>query len=210
MGIMKKQKTALIGLLLALSALCTTSNAADGAKLYLANCATCHGAEGEGGKGLALNRQSFLVVASDEYLVKSMLYGRPTRGCPPRNDLSKYELVSIASFIKGWQKEKSVTVPNNRVQPYASVRGKELFALCAGCHDEDGAGAMGPSLIDPGFQASASDGFIRGTIMLGRDGTPMAGFSKEAGHVAALSAEDIDEVVAYMRYLGEEKEKGRH
>lgn len=206
---MKKQKTTLLALLLALSALCATCSAAGGAKLYLANCASCHGAEGEGGRGLALNRQSFLVLASDVYLVKSMLYGRPTRGCPPRKDLSKDELVLIASFIKGWQKEKSVTVPNNRVQPYPSVRGKELFALCAGCHDADGAGAMGPSLIDPGFQASASDGFIRGTIMLGRDGTPMAGFSKEAGHIAALSEEDIDEVVAYIRYLGKEKEKER-
>lgn len=204
---MKKQKTTLLALLLALSALCATCNAADGAKLYIANCATCHGASGEGGKGLALNRQSFLAVASDVYLVKSMLYGRPTRGCPPRKDLSKDELVSIASFIKGWQKGKSVTVPNNRVQPYASERGKDLFALCAGCHEADGAGAMGPSLVDPGFQASASDGFLRGTIMFGRDGTPMAGFSKEAGHVAALSGEDIDEIVAYMRYLGKEKEK---
>ena len=204
---MKKQKTTLIGLLLVLSALCATCNAADGAKLYLANCATCHGAEGEGGKGLALNRQSFLVVASDEYLVKSMLYGRPTRGCPPRKDLSNDEFVSIASFIKGWQKEKSVTVPNNKVQPFASVRGKALFALCAGCHEADGAGAMGPSLVDPGFQTSASDGFLRGTIKLGRDGTPMSGFSKEAGHVVALSEEDIDEVVAYIRYLGKGKEK---
>ncbi len=206
---MKKQKTTLIGLLLVLSTLCATCNAADGAKLYLDNCATCHGINGEGGKGLALNRQSFLVVASDVYLVKSMLYGRPTRGCPPRKDLSQDEFVSIASFIKGWQKGKSAIVPNNKVQPFASVRGKELFALCAGCHDADGAGAMGPSLIDPGFQASASDGFIRGTIMLGRDGTPMAAFSKEAGHVAALSGEDIDEVVAYIRYLGKEKEKER-
>lgn len=199
------EKKLLFGLLLALSALCATCNAADGAKLYLANCATCHGVEGEGGKGLALNRQSFLVVASDVYLVKSMLYGRPTRGCPPKKELSKDEFVSIASFIKGWQKEKSVTVPNNKVQPFASVRGKELFALCAGCHEADGSGAMGPSLIDPGFQASAPDGFIRGTIMLGREGTPMAGFYKEAGHVAALSEKDIDEVVAYIRYLGKEK-----
>lgn len=205
MGFVKKQKTTLICLLLLLFALYDTCHAADGAKLYHDNCATCHGAEGEGGKGLALNRQSFLVVASDIYLVKSMLYGRPTRGCPPRKDLSKDEVLSIAAFIKGWQKEKSITVPQNRVQPYQSMRGKELFGICAGCHDADGAGAMGPSLVDPGFQASASDGFIRGTIILGRDGTPMAGFSKEKGHVPPLSEEDIDEVVAYIRYLGKEK-----
>lgn len=209
MNFMKKQKTTLIALLLALSALCATCNAADGAKLYLDNCATCHGVKGEGGKGLALNRQGFLVIASDVYIIKSIINGRPTRGCPPRKDLSQEELVSIASFIKGWQTEKSITVPKNRVAPYPSTRGKEVFDICAGCHDADGAGAMGPSLVDPGFLASASDGFIRATIMFGRKGTPMDGFSKEAGHQPPLSMEDIDEVVAYIRYIGKEKENGK-
>lgn len=178
--------------------------AADGKELYLKNCASCHGAEGEGGKGPALNKQGLLIMASEIYFVRSIFYGRPTRGCPSRKDLSKEEVLSIASFIKGWQKEKSVTVSDKKVQPFPSERGKEIFAVCVGCHDTDGAGAMGPSLIDPGFQASASDAFLRGTIMYGREGTPMNGFSKEKA-TPGLTEEDIDELISYIRYLAIEK-----
>ncbi len=180
------------------------SLAADGRELYLKNCASCHGTEGEGGKGPALNKQGLLIMASEIYFARSIFYGRPTRGCPSRKDLAKDEILSIAAFIKGWQKDKSVAVSDKKVQPFPSERGKEIFAVCVGCHDTDGAGAMGPSLIDPGFLASASDAFLRGTIMYGREGTPMLGFSKE-NSTPYLTEEDVDELISYMRYLGIEK-----
>lgn len=182
------------------------SFAADGKGLYIKNCASCHGADGEGGKGPSLNKQGLLSVASEIYFVKSILYGRPTRGCPPRKDLSKDETVSIASFIKKWQKVESISLPVKKIQPALSERGKQIFELCTACHDTGGVGAMGPSLIDPGFQASASDTFLRATIMYGREGTPMNGFLKQKEGVPGLSEEDIDEVVAYIRYLGNNKE----
>lgn len=182
----------------------SVSSAADGKELYLKNCSSCHGNEGEGGKGPALNKEGLLTIATEMYFIKSIFYGRPTRGCPPRKDLYKDEVVSIASFIKSWQKDKSITVSERRVEAAPSERGKEIFPICVGCHDTDGAGAMGPSLIDPGFQASASDAFLRGTIMYGREGTPMGGFSKEKTTLG-LTEEDIDELIAYIRYLGMEK-----
>lgn len=181
------------------------SSAADGRQLYIENCSSCHGNDGEGGKGPALNKQGLLTIVTDVYFVRSIYYGRPTRGCPPRKDLSKDEVVSISSFIMSWQKDKSVTVSGQKVQPAPSERGRQIFQICTGCHDVDGVGAMGPSLIDPGFQASASDAFLRGTIMFGREGTPMNGFSKEKT-TPGLSEEDIDEVIAYIRFLGIKKD----
>lgn len=208
MRLMKKISISSIFFLL-LSSFFSICLAAEGKKLYVYHCASCHGTDGEGGKGLALNRQSFLVLASDSYIARSILNGRPTRGCPPRKDLSKEEITLIASFIKSWQKEETIAVSANKVLPVRSERGEELFNICAGCHDNDGAGAMGPSLLDPGFQASASDGFIRGTIIYGRKGTPMTGFSSKSGHEPPLSEDDIEELVAYIRYLGIEKGKNK-
>lgn len=186
----------------------TFSHAVDGKRLYLDNCSSCHGGEGEGGKGLALNRQGFLAAASETYIVRTIYYGRPTRGCPPRKNLSKEEMLSIASYIKGWQKEKSFEVSERKVRPFPSDRGREIFNLCVGCHDANGVGAMGPSLIDPGFQASVSDAFLRATIMYGRAGTPMPGFLKGKGATPGIIEEDVDEVIAYIRYLGQNMFRG--
>jgi len=191
---------ALSFLLIDLNTICS---AADGRQLYLEHCATCHGIGGEGAKGPSLNKQGLLAIASEDYFIKSIHYGRPTSGCPSFiNRLKGEEIKSIAAFIKKWQTADSVSVPGHTVEPRESEKGKKIFLVCVGCHDVGGVGAMGPSLIDPGFQASASDGFLRGTIMYGREGTPMRGYIKGQGNVPELSEQEIDEVIAYIRYLG--------
>lgn len=182
------------------------SHAFDEKQLYIEYCSSCHGTVGEGGKGPALNKQGLLAMATEEYFIKTMIYGRPAGGCPSFAKRLKHEdMKAIAVFIKRWQSVESINVPHHTVIPLETEIGKKVFPVCVGCHDVGGVGAMGPSLIDHGFQASASDAFLRGTIMYGRKGTPMRGYLKGQGSVPELTEAEIDDLISYIRYIAQKR-----
>jgi len=173
---------------------------ANGKRLYLKHCAQCHGQEGEGGKAYALNKEGLLVTADIDYFIGSIKYGRPLSGCPPHEKkLSQSDINELARFIKSWQMGKTIHSPGYKVEAKDSERGKELFPICGACHGLKTEGAMGPPLFDGGFLKSASDQVIRTTIMYGRPGTPMKGFTKGYGPFP-LSMSDIDAIISYMRF----------
>jgi hypothetical protein len=60
----------------------------------------------------------------------------------------------------------------------------------------------GPSLIDPGFLKSASNGFLKAAIMCGREGTRMPAFFKASAGAKRLEETDIDNIVFYLRDRG--------
>ncbi len=176
------------------------SIADEGKKLFAKQCAACHGDNGTGGSALALNKEGLLVTVDEEYLSNSIRFGRPLSGCPSfEKKISQNEIDSLVAFIKGWQKGENLTAPDYTVEPESSDRGKELFAICGACHGLKAEGAMGPPLLDPGLLRSISDGILRKTIMYGRPGTPMKGFTKGYGLIP-LPMEDIDVIISYMRY----------
>ncbi len=189
-----------------------------GRALFEEQCAACHGEHGRGELGLPLNLQSFLVIADTGYLLRSMRYGRPLRGMPSfAEDLSAEDMRAIAIFIKSWQYQPSLELPAAPVDG-DSANGAELFqGLCTGCHGLDGgggpkaggghvAGAVsgigGPALADPGFLKSATDSYIKATLMFGRVGTPMGAYPKGRQGFVELREEEIDDIIAYLRSLG--------
>lgn len=191
-----------------------------GRTLFNDNCAACHGEEGKGGAdipGLPLNLQSFLVIADTGYLVRSMTNGREIRGMPAFGDvLSKDQMESIALFIKSWQYQPSLELPAEPIRGDAAD-GETLFkGLCIGCHGLHGQGGPkaggghvigavsgigGPALADPGFLKSATDGYIKATLMFGRIGTPMGAYLKGRQGFVELQESEIDNIVAYLRSL---------
>lgn len=78
--------------------------------------------------------------------------------------------------------------------------GREIYegkGGCTKCHGAEGEGAIGPSLAGPEFLGVASDGYLAGTILLGRENTEMRSFHR--GGSVSLSREEVESVVAFLR-----------
>ena len=191
--------------------------------LFEENCSMCHGEDGRGGieegaTGLPINLQSFLTIAPKDYIIKTILHGRPTRGMPDfAEDLTKEEVSSLATFIKSWQYQPSKKIAKGVVRGDPK-KGKEWYrGICANCHGIRGEGApyqesggtvlvsfnsfSAPALADPGFLKSASDGFIKAALIYGRMGTPMTSFLKGNQGTVELTETDINDIVAYIRSM---------
>jgi cbb3-type cytochrome c oxidase subunit III len=85
-------------------------DADEGRRLYELNCASCHGAEGQGSEGVALANPVLLQSATDTYLTESIRRGR--RGTtmpgfaapgPAGQALSDSEIESIVTFLRSWE-----------------------------------------------------------------------------------------------------------
>ena len=186
--------------------------APNGAQLYAAHCAVCHGDKGTGGVGIPLALPSFLESVDDDFLRRTIRHGRPGRVMPAFPALSDAQLSAIVGFIRGWS-GKPVPKYSYEAVKGNPVHGRELYvSYCAMCHGADGEGGKGtgvtfsrrrdlpiiaPALRNPGFLAAASDEMIKHTLLYGREGTPMRSFL-----VQGLSEQDIDDLVSHVRSLG--------
>jgi mono/diheme cytochrome c family protein len=78
---------------------------ASGAIAYSANCAACHGVQGEGGIGPNLYQSSGIQEQSNAELVQFILEGRPgTAMAGFEGRLSETAIADIVSFLRLWQK----------------------------------------------------------------------------------------------------------
>jgi mono/diheme cytochrome c family protein len=93
-----------------------------GAVAYQTFCQSCHGADGGGGpKGSAITNDSFLALASDQYLRTIVIAGRPELGAPDwrgyvaGHPMSDQDVTDVVS----WLASHRVATPG---QPYATDR----------------------------------------------------------------------------------------
>ena len=88
----------------------------------------------------------------------------------------------------------------------AKLDGAALYgSLCAVCHGDDGTGYKAdhaPSLVNPTFLESATDDYLRRSIVAGRPGTSMGPYGKERGGPLDFGA--VGRVVAWIRGHGPE------
>lgn len=177
-------------------------------ELYTRHCAACHGTTGSGGIGPPLNLPDLHAAIDDDYLVKTIRYGRPGRVMPAFKQLTADEVTSLVQHVRGFSKPAiAFTVKSPKGN---AARGKPLYTKhCASCHGANGEGGHGtgvtfsrprtmpvlaPALNNSGFLAAASDSVIKKSIMRGRRGTPMPSFTKRG-----LRERDIDDIVAFVR-----------
>jgi len=98
----------------------SAGNARQGEVAYGKYCASCHGAEGQGGpKGSAITNDSFLALVSDQGLRTIVIAGRPElrapdwRGNVPGKPMSDQEITDVVA----WLASRRVQNPG---QPYAA------------------------------------------------------------------------------------------
>ena len=189
--------------------------ASSGEELYSHHCAACHGEEGKGGVGVPLSLPSFLDRVSDQYLHKTITYGRPGRVMPAFADIGKSQIDLIVKHIRSWSKQAAPSYSSEKISGN-SQQGKKLYLRhCVSCHGVDGNGGKGtgvtfsrsrslpiiaPSIGNEGFLISASDEMLKDVIKFGRDGTPMTSFKKQG-----LTDIQINDIVSYVRSLENKK-----
>ncbi len=185
--------------------------ATDGATLYGTFCAACHGRQGEGMRypGMqpfpAVANPDFLELASDEFLTATITRGRPGRRMPAwgasEGGLRPGEIATLVRWLREWTGVEAR--PDLRPRRWVSGdpgEGERLWrAACSGCHGPAGEGGEGPALNLTTFLSIATDTFLTETIARGRRGTTMEGFASPSPTRRALSNEEIQSIVAFIR-----------
>lgn len=182
-----------------------------GARIYAQSCAVCHQADAIGKPGFApsLSNPEFLSVASDRFILTTMLGGRPGTGMPAFAYLGEQKGKEVLAYLRSFATlpDRSAAIDAEPPSKGDVVRGKESFDLiCSTCHGRKGdgylAGGTGTAIGRAGTITPASDGFLRATIKEGRSNTRMLGFSGPEG-MANLSDQEIDDIIVYLHLLAD-------
>ncbi len=173
--------------------------------LFQGMCASCHGPNAEGSIGPQLSNPVFLASVTDEALFEWIGYGRKgtqmrpfLKGEQGIVGLSKPQIVDVITYIRSLRSQRSIR--GQQIGLGFAPRGKVLYhQMCVGCHGPEGGGATGPAIRNPDFLTAVSDGFLRATIVLGRDETAMRSMGHGGAGIVELRADQIDDLVAYLR-----------
>jgi cytochrome c oxidase cbb3-type subunit 3 len=137
-----------------------------GKKLFERHCALCHGIDGKGGRGPALNRVR-LSRAPDDDALKSLI----TDGIPPVMPdgwfFDDNALANLAAYVRSLSKIPSDPVPGD------AAHGAEIYArsACSTCHMLNASGSSyGPDLTAIGERRSPS--FLAKILAKPSDGLP--------------------------------------
>lgn len=130
-----------------------------GRELFQAQCAYCHGAEGDGGRGANLARPTLRRAKDDEALFRVISRGIPGTGMPG-NAMSEKEVRQVLAFVRSLGRVKHEPVPGD------PARGEEIYRVqgCVSCHVVNGhGGPPGPDLTDIG--ARTSPAYLRESLL---------------------------------------------
>jgi putative heme-binding domain-containing protein len=118
-----------------------------GRKLWSANCAVCHGAEGKGARGPDLTNGKFRHGGTDDDLYRAMRNGIPGTEMPGF-PLGGVESMQLLAYLRALGRAAMPPPP-----PGDAARGRALFAVseCTNCHRVNGTGSrVGPELSGVG------------------------------------------------------------
>jgi len=177
-----------------------TSAGLSGEEMYARVCARCHGENGEGGVGLALNTKEYLRNVTDEDIRAAIVRGRGTAEMLAWGDLgllTERQIDELVAMIRTWEPDAPETAgPSIAESANAALgnpeSGEVLFAqFCTGCHGLNGETAVGDDFILHQEVNSQNDATIARGIRDGGQGMP--------SFHALLTTEDVNDLLALMR-----------
>lgn len=171
---------------------------ARGQDLYTNNCGTCHGDNGEGDLGPALNSKKFLDSTEDGRIFSLISSGVPGTAMPSWSQdyggpLTGEQVQDLVGFIRHWQATAEDVA---KTTPTADPsQGQVIFAsTCYACHGANGQGTdRAPALNSKDLLDKFDDNWLHQTISEGRPAKGMPTWGK------VLSPEQINSLVAYIR-----------
>ena len=164
-----------------------------GERLYINNCAACHGSDARGSKGFPnLSDGDWLWGGSFEAIQQSIVQGRngvmPTLAAAVG---SSEDVRNVANYVLSLSGS-----PHNNV---AAESGRGKFAVCAACHGADGKGNIvlgAPNLTDKIWLHGSGEASIVAMINNGKNNLMPA-------QAARLSPEQIRVLAAYVWKLSQ-------
>ena len=168
-----------------------------GQAIYGSHCASCHGEQGEGIIGPALNSKQLLSSASDDLLFGLIRTGVPGTAMPAWSQsfggpLTDEEIRQAVAFVRSWEPDATDAGPD--LPEPDPARGAEIFdSICFACHGPQGEGTeIAPALNDAVRLATFDDDWYRETIAMGRPSRGMPTWG------TVLSPEQINDLVALI------------
>jgi len=128
----------------------TPADVQDGGKLFRANCAGCHGVDGDLVPGIDLGHGKFRRASTDEDLIDTIRTGIPGTPMPPGN-YTEFQAATIVAYLRSM----AATGHGSGIAGDAA-RGRILFdgkGACLTCHRVGTTGSrVGPDLSSIGAQ----------------------------------------------------------
>jgi cytochrome c oxidase cbb3-type subunit 3 len=162
-----------------------------GERLFLNNCAACHGSDGRGAKGFPnLTDNDWLYGSSHEIVKETLSKGRTGVMPPMAAALGTAEDVrNVANYV--------LSLSGSAHDSVAASLGKPKFGACAGCHGTDGKGSQAvgaPNLTDKIWLHGWGEQAIINIITNGKNNAMPA-------QAARLTPEQIHVLAAYVLSL---------
>ncbi|MDA9556110.1 cytochrome-c oxidase, cbb3-type subunit III [Vibrio sp.] len=137
-----------------------------GQRLFLQNCAQCHGSDARGQKGFPnLTDKAWLYGGEPEAIVTTIMHGRVGEMPAWKDALGADGVQEVVTY--------ALSLSGRKVNDRDAQAGKNRFVVCAACHGTDGKGnpAVGaPDLTDQDWLFGGSRAAVTETVMNGRSG----------------------------------------
>jgi len=164
-----------------------------GQRLFLQNCAQCHGSDARGSTGFPnLTDNDWLYGGEAETIKQSLMHGR--QGVMPAwaEILGEQGIKEVTSYV--------LNLSGRRVNLLEANAGKERFVVCSACHGPEGKGmhAVGaPNLTDTVWLYGGSRKAVEDTLRNGRNGV-MPAWDK------ILGEDKVHLIAAYVYSLSQQ------